>query len=84
MAVPIDQLTREALSLNEVERAPLAKTLLQSLETESTRPGPGLEFERAARKGVQSIQSNPRRYPFKEDGTQRLVHEAVSIRRSLR
>jgi len=37
--------------------------------------GLGLEFERAAREAVESIQLNPQRYPFRKDGTLRLVME---------
>ncbi len=42
---------------------------------EQREPGLGLEFERAAREAVQTIQADPDRHPLQNDGTRRLVME---------
>ena len=42
---------------------------------ERRESGLGLEFERAAREAVQTIQADPERHPFDNDGTRRLVME---------
>jgi hypothetical protein len=42
---------------------------------ERREPGLGLEFERAAREAVQTIQVDPERHPLQKDGTRRLVME---------
>jgi hypothetical protein len=42
---------------------------------ERRKLGLGLEFERAAREAVQTIQANPERHPLQKDGTRRLVME---------
>jgi plasmid stabilization system protein ParE len=40
---------------------------------EDRKPGLGLEFERAARQAVRTIQENPTRFPPNADGSRRLV-----------
>jgi hypothetical protein len=40
---------------------------------ERRESGLGLEFERAARQAVQTIQADPERHPFRKDGTRRFV-----------
>ena len=42
---------------------------------ERRQPGLGLEFERAAREAIRTIQANPERHPQQKDGTRRLVME---------
>ena len=42
---------------------------------ERSEHGLGLEFERAAREAVQTIQADPERHPLQRDGTRRLVIE---------
>ena len=40
---------------------------------ERRKRGLGLQFERAAREAVQTIQADPERYPLQKEGTRRFV-----------
>lgn len=42
---------------------------------ERSKPGLGLDFERAAHEAVLTIQADPTRHPLEKDGTRRLVME---------